>query len=111
MNKEVKNPKGPKDGISLVKKYEDLLKGANRKITNIVGKQEELLKRFKDSDKFFSRVGLNRSNIYLKVRLHKFLCKFPILTKTTVTSSKFKNNFKLTKKVCKANVNILGEQK
>ena len=39
-----------KDGISLAKKYEDVLKGANRKIINIVGKQEELLKRFKDSN-------------------------------------------------------------
>ena len=50
MDQEVKNAKEPKDGISLIKKYEDLLKGANRKIINIVGKQGELLKRFKDSN-------------------------------------------------------------
>ena len=36
MNKEVKNGKEPKDGISLVKKYEDFLKGAIRKTLNIV---------------------------------------------------------------------------
>ena len=36
MNEEIKNTKELKDGISLVKKYEDLLKGANRKIINIV---------------------------------------------------------------------------
>ena len=36
MNEEIKNTKEVKDGISLVKKYEDLLKGANRKIINIV---------------------------------------------------------------------------
>ena len=35
-------------GMALVKKYEDLLKGANKKIINIVGKQGELLKRFKE---------------------------------------------------------------
>ena len=58
MNEEVKNTKKPKDGISLKKKYEDLLKGANRKIINIVGKQEELLKRFKGSDKYFDSVSL-----------------------------------------------------
>ena len=52
MNKELKNSKDPKDGISLIKKYEDLLKGTNRKIINIVGKQGELLERFKDSNKF-----------------------------------------------------------
>ena len=50
MDQEVKNAKEPKDVISLIKKYEDLLKGANRKIINIVGKQGELLKRFKDSN-------------------------------------------------------------
>ena len=45
MNEEVKNVKQLKDGISLVKKYEDLLKGANRKIINIVEKQGEFLKK------------------------------------------------------------------
>ena len=43
LNKELRNAKEPKDGISLVKEYEDLLKRANRKIINIVGNQGELL--------------------------------------------------------------------
>ena len=34
MSEEVKNAKDPKDDISLVKKYQDLLKGANRKLEN-----------------------------------------------------------------------------
>ena len=38
MNEKVRNAKELKDGIALIKKYEDLLKGANRKIINIVGK-------------------------------------------------------------------------
>ena len=59
----------PKDGIFLVKKYQDLLKGANRRIINIVGKQVELLKRFKEEDEFFYCVGLSRSNIYFKISL------------------------------------------
>ena len=72
MNEEVKNAKEPKEGISLIKKYEDLLKGANKKINNIVEKQGELIKRFKDSDEFFDGVGLSQSNIYFKIRLYKF---------------------------------------
>ena len=71
MNQEVKNAKKPKDGISLIKKYEGLLKGTNRTIINIVGKQGELLERFKDSDEFFDSVGLRRSNIYFKIGLYK----------------------------------------
>ena len=50
LSEEVKNMKSLNEGISLVQKYENLLKGANRKITNIVGKQGELLKRFKEED-------------------------------------------------------------
>ena len=94
MNEEIKNTKEVKDGISLVKKYEDLLKGANRKIINIVWKQGELLKRFKDYDKFFNSVGLSRSSIYFKTSLYKFLCKFPVLKNLTLTSSCFESNFK-----------------
>ena len=41
MNEEVKNTKDLKDGIALVKKYEEL--GANKKIINIVGNSSELL--------------------------------------------------------------------
>ena len=63
LNEEVKNAKKVKDGISLVKKYEIFLKRANKKIINIVGKQGELLKRFKQEDEFFNCVGLHQSNI------------------------------------------------
>ena len=42
MSEEVKNAKELKDAVSLVKKYEDLLKGANRKIINIVGKRKRV---------------------------------------------------------------------
>ena len=68
MNDEVKNAKDLKDGIALVKKYEDLLKWANKKIINIVGKQGELLKKFKEDDNFFNCVRLSKSNIYFKIR-------------------------------------------
>ena len=108
---EVKNAKNLKDGISLVKKYEDLLKEANRKIINIVGKQGQLLKRFKDSDRFFDGVGLSRSNRYFKINLHKPSCKFPVLKNSTLPSSYFKSNFKMIKKVCKSNANTIGEKK
>ena len=79
LNEEVKNAKGLSEGISSVQKYENLLKGADKKIINIVGKQGELLKRFKEEDGFFSKVGLSMSIIYFKMRLFKFLCKFPVL--------------------------------
>ena len=68
LNGEKRNAKEPKDGIiSLVKKYKDLLKVANRKIITIVGKQSELLKIFSDliSKQIFGRVGLSNQPIQI----------------------------------------------
>ena len=48
LNEEVRNAKEKRDGIALVKKYENVLKGTNKKIINIAGKQGEILKRFRD---------------------------------------------------------------
>ena len=103
INEEVKNAKELKDGICLIKKYENLSKGANKKFINIVRKQGKLLKRFKEENDFFDCDGLSQSNIYFKIRSYKFLCKFPLLKNSTLTSGYFKSNFKLIKKVCKAN--------
>ena len=46
-------------------------------------------------------VVLASADIYFKIRLHKILCKFTLLKKSTLTSSYFKSNFKLIKKVSK----------
>ena len=50
LNEEVRDTKEQQDGIDLVKKFEDLFRGTSKKIINIVGKQGELLKRFRDGD-------------------------------------------------------------
>ena len=76
MNKEVKNAKEPKDDISLVKKYEDLLERAKRKIRNIAGRQGALLKRFKNSEEFFDCDVLSRSNIYFRIIFTNFHVNF-----------------------------------
>ena len=59
LNEKVKIVRKPKETISLFKKQEELLKGENIKIINILGNQEELLKKFMGSDEFFSRVDLS----------------------------------------------------
>ena len=94
-----------------LKKYNDILKGANKKILNTVGKQGKLLRKFKKEDGFFDCVGMSQSNIYFKTRLHKFLRKLPVLKNSTLTQSYFKSYFKLIKKVCKSNADVFGEKK
>ena len=106
LKEELKKAKEAKEGISLIKKYENLAK-----IINIVGKQGELFKRFKEEDEFFDCVDLSRSKIYFKIRLFKFLCKFPVLKNSTLTPSYFKSNLKQIKKVCQANPDIVGNKR
>ena len=98
LNGEVKNLKSLNEGISFVQKYENLLKGANKKIINILGNRGKLLKRFKEEGEFFDCIGLSRSNTYFKMRLFKFLCKFPMSKNSTLAPSYFKSNLTLIKK-------------
>ena len=64
LSKEMKNLMEPKEALSIIKKYNELLKGENRKIINLVGNQGKLLKKFKKNDEFFRHVGLSQTNIY-----------------------------------------------
>ena len=81
-----KECEGAERRYRLSEKYENFLKGANKKILNVVGKQGELLKCFRDEDEFFDRIGLGRSNIYFKISLYKFLRKFTLLKNSILTS-------------------------
>ena len=49
------------------------MKGANKKIINLVGKQGGLLKEFRDEDEFFDCVNLSRSSIYFKLAYTNFM--------------------------------------
>ena len=46
-----------------------------------------MVKRFEYEDEFFDPVGLNPSNIYFQISLHKCLWKFPLLKDSTLASS------------------------
>ena len=72
LNEAVENMKSLKEGISLIQNNKNLLKGANKKIININGNQGDLLKRYKEEDKFFDCAGISKSNIYFKMRLFNF---------------------------------------
>ena len=44
------NAKQFDEAFAIIEKYEEPLKGENKKIINVVGKQEEFFERFKDSE-------------------------------------------------------------
>lgn len=90
LNDTVRNAKGPKE---VVEKFEKLLKKRNKRIINIVVKQRELLKKIKESN------HLSRSNVHFKIRILKFLSKYPALKNSMLPSNYFNSNFKSIKKV------------
>ena len=53
LNEAVWNAKQPSEAIAVINKYEAVLEGENKKKINIVGKQEQLLKKFNDSENLF----------------------------------------------------------
>ena len=72
LNEAVENMKSLNEGISLIQNNKNLLKGANKKTININGNQGDLLKRYKEEDKFFDCAGISKSIIYFKMRLFNF---------------------------------------
>ena len=82
-------PKSLQEAVPIIHEYKEILKGENKKIINIVGKQGQLLKWFKKSDGFVAGISLSRPNI----------CKIPVLKNLTFQWSYFKSNFKLLQSV------------
>ena len=77
----------PNEAIQIINKYKLLLKGENKKMVGMVGKQgDNYLKYFKESNEFFNHAGLDRRNIYCKTRLCKFLTKFIVLKNSSLSS-------------------------
>lgn len=52
LSEVMKNSKKARKVIKIINRYEEILKGQNEKIINIVGKQGELLNLFKELDNF-----------------------------------------------------------
>lgn len=74
----------PKEAIRMIKQYEQMIKTQNKKVINIFGRQGQLLKKFKDNKNLFKTTCQSKSTIYFKIRLNKFLKKFPVLKKLTL---------------------------
>ena len=84
LNETVNNVSNSQDAIFIVRSYVEIIKTQNKKAIGLyIGKQGELLKKFKDTENFFDNVGQSRSTIYFKISLYKFLKKYPLLKTST----------------------------
>ena len=57
-------------------------------------KQGRILKQLKDFEQLFETVVLIESTVYFKLNLCKFISKYLVLGRSTVSSHYFKNNFR-----------------
>ena len=57
-------------------------------------KQGRILKQLKDFEQLFETVVLIESTVYFKIKLCKFISKYLVLGRSTVSSYYFKNNFR-----------------
>ena len=94
LNETVKNVNNFQEATKIINRYEEIIKTQIKKAIGYIGKQGELLKKFKDTENFFDNVCQSRSTICFKNSLYKFLKKYPLLKKSIIQSSYFKNNFK-----------------
>ena len=84
LNETVNNVNSFQEATKIINRYEDIIKTQIRKAIGYIGKQGELLKKFKDTENFFDNVCQSRSTIYLKTSVYKFLKKYPLLKKSNL---------------------------
>ena len=80
----------------------------NKKAIRYDAIQEQILKNFKEKERFIENAGLSRSTVCFKIWLGKYLKKFPALKNSNLSSHFFRDNFKLIKTICKSNEEIFS---
>ena len=75
LNETVNNVNNFREATKIINRYEDIIKTQIKKAVGYIGKQGELLKKFKDTENFFDNVGQSKSTIYFKISLDELLKK------------------------------------
>lgn len=100
----------PSETVRILHRYKEIIKTHNKRVIGYVGKQEQLLKKFRETEYFFEAICQSKSTIYFKISLYEFLKKYPALKKCTLSSNYFEKNFKIMT-VSKQNVILLEQTK
>ena len=66
-------------------------------------KRGRILKQFKDFEQLFETAVFIKLTVYFKINLYKFISKYPVFGRPTLSSYYFKNNFRLINFVCREN--------
>ena len=74
LNGTANNVNNSQEAILIIRHYEDIIRTQNREAIGCIGKQEQLIRKFKDSEHFFGNVHQGRST-YFEILLYRFLKK------------------------------------
>ena len=104
------------DAVKLIGRIEHIIKSKKNNILILAYHQGFILKRFKENIKFAGAVTnlkIGKATINFKIGIITFLDDYPKMRKSSVSLHFLKNNFKVTKEVCrehaiKLSINTLG---
>ena len=74
LNGTANNVNNSQEAILIIRHYKDIIRTQNKEAIGCIGKQEQLIRKFKDSEHFFGNVHQGRST-YFEILLYRFLKK------------------------------------
>ena len=74
LNGTANNVNNSQEAILIIRHYEDIIRTQNKEAIGCIGKQEQLIRKFKDSEHFFGNVHQGRST-YFEILLYRFMKK------------------------------------
>ena len=80
LNKEAKEIQDPEKGAEIIKRYKDIIKTEKKGIINAAYHQGQVLKRFKEKEKFVmlvSELVIHKTTIIFKINVFKSCKKYP----------------------------------
>ena len=106
LNKQAEEVQDSEKAAEIIKRYEDIIKTKNKGIINVAYYQGQVLKRFKEKEKFTKLVGelgFHKTTIIFKINIFKLCNKYPKLLKSSIGLGFFKNYYKNIKAICEEN--------
>ena len=93
LNKEAEEIEDPEKAAEIIKRYENNIKTNKKGIINVAYHQGQVMKRFKEKEKFVtvvSELGIQKTTIIFKINVFKLCKKYPKLLKSSTGLGFFK---------------------
>ena len=98
LNKEAEEVKDPEKPAVIIKRYEDIIKTERKGIIKVTYHQGQVVKRFKEKEKFAKLVSE-----FCKINVFKLCKKYPKLLTSSIGLGFFKDYHKDIKAICEEN--------